>query len=150
MLSSNIPFSLSEGHCPNDPGQVSSSERCRVSQPVVQASTWRNTLYIRPPCLRMCFPWFAKAARGCGVLGNTNGELLRLYGAAKACVLQCSDWSTVVPANAPRFCGRRHPAQLTRTIMVINESVCDSRDSAHSERESTQDISALHRKATSA
>src|SRR6266702_2186512 len=69
-----------EGHCPNDPGQVLGSDRCEVSKPVAQASTWHNTLYIHLVYQSMHLPWFSKAVHRCSTLGNANGKPLQLKG----------------------------------------------------------------------
>jgi len=51
-----------------------------VSQPVAQASAWRETSYGRSPGSGTCCPWISKVARKCGAVGNANGGPLRPYG----------------------------------------------------------------------
>ncbi len=50
-----------------------------MSQPVAQASAWRETSYGRSPGSGTRCPWIFKVARECGALGNANGGPLRPY-----------------------------------------------------------------------
>ncbi len=79
---------------PKQPQYVSGSGRCKVSQPVVQASAPRETSYRRPPGSGTCHSRIANAARWCGTLRNAKGEPLWL------CYNRRRKWSRTSPRGA--------------------------------------------------